>query len=688
MNDPFEFLRRQELKTEKEARRLKLRTQVLMAIFCGMLAAFFAVLFRLQIVEGESWLPVHIHRTTTERERVDSVRGEILDRYGRLLVTNTMSYHVELKMGDMGERRNEIIAGLLELCREEGVEWAEAMPISKTAPWTYTDEEPLCYDTEDENGDPVAKPTALGRLAQERGWVKDAVKEAPDAETLFTAMCLDFGLIEKGEAPDASDREVAGVLYALYLRAEQVYYTDYIFADDVDIAFISKAKERGLDGVVFRTDTARRTLTGYAAHVLGTVGAIQDGEQDYYTGLGYPLDATVGRSGVELAFEEWLHGTSGTRLIVKGEDGTVEGESWEDDQPPVAGSSVSLTLDMTLQTVTENLLSQFESGLEEEGGAAAVVLDMTGGVLAMASYPQFSESQLNRATQGLYAPGSTFKMVTATAGLTEGVITPRDTVICTGLYRYYTSPQPACWINPGSHGSENVSEAITDSCNIFFYDVGRRTGIAKLAEYAAKFGLGQLTGIEIDEKRGQVAGPETSEALGQTWYDGDTLSASIGQQNNLFTPIQLANYVATLVNGGTRYQAHLLKEVRAADNSGTLYEYRPQALSTIDIAPEHLAAIKKGMYDLAKTASMNRYFGSLPVEVGCKTGTAEVGKSTANAVFVCFAPFDDPQVAICLVAEKGASGGNLAQIAAGILQQYFSTGSSLDSAVPENTLIR
>ncbi len=688
MNDPFEFLRQQELKTEKEARRLKLRTQALMLLFCGVLVAFFAVLFQLQIVNGENYLPVNTHRTTTERERVDSARGEISDRYGRVLVTNAMSYHVELKMGDMGERRNEIIASLLELCREQGVEWAEALPISRTAPWAYTDENPLCYETKGEDSRTEVKLTYLGSLAQKRGWVKDATKERPDAETLFTAMCLDFGLIEKGESPDAADREVAGVLYALYLRAEQINYLDYIFADNVDIAFISKVKERGLDGVVFKTDTARRCLTGYAAHVLGTVGAIQEQDREYYTDLGYPLDATVGRSGVELAFEEWLHGTSGTRLIVKGEDGNVEGESWEDDKPPVAGGNVFLTLDMALQTTTENLLSQFESDLEEEGGAAAVVMDMSGGVLAMASYPEFSVSQLNRATQGLYAPGSTFKMCTAAAALGEGVITPSDTVICTGRYRYYTSPQPACWINPGNHGSETVSEAITDSCNIFFYDVGRRTGIARLAEYAAKFGLGQITGIEIDENQGRMAGPETSESLGQTWYDGDTLSASIGQQNTLFTPIQLANYVATLVNGGNRYQAHLLKEVRSADNSETLCEYEPQVLSTIDIAPEHLEAVKKGMYDLAKTAVMDRYFGSLPVEVGCKTGTAEVARSTANAVFVCFAPYDDPQVAICLVAEKGASGGNLAQIASGILQQYFSTGSSLDSAFPENTLIR
>ena len=688
MNDPFEFLRQQEVKTEREAKRLKLRTQVLMTIFCGVLLAFVAVLFQFQIVNGESYLPIHYQSTISERERVDSSRGEILDRYGRVLAANAMSYHVSLDMTDMGERRNEIISSLLELCKEQGVEWAEAMPISKTAPWTYTDEEPFCYEGENEAGEKELKLTYLGSLAQARGWVKDAARDSPDADTLFTAMCLDFGLIGEGESPDPSDREVAGVLYALYLRAEQINYLEYVFAEDVDITFISKVKERGLDGVEFKTDTTRRYLTDYAAHVMGTVSAIQPEETSYYTALGYPLDARVGRSGVELAFERWLHGGSGVRITEKNEDGKIVGQSWEGGEAPQAGGNVYLTLDMALQQTTEDLLTQVESTLEEAGGAAAVVVDMTGGVLAMASYPEFSASQLNRATQGLYAPGSTFKMCTAAAALSEGVITTTDTVECTGRYRYYTSPQPACWINPGNHGLENVTEAITDSCNIFFYDVGRRTGIAKLAEYAAKFGLGQYTGIEIDEAQGRIAGPETSAALGLTWSDGNTLSAAIGQDNNQFTPLQLANYVATLVNGGSCYEAHLLKEVRSADNSQVLYQHQPLIRSSIELAPAALAAIKQGMYDLSKTAAMNQYFRDLPVEVGCKTGTAEVAESTANAVFVCFAPYNDPQVAVCLVAEKGASGGNLAQIAAGILNQYFSTGSSLDSSSPENTLIR
>ena len=263
-------------------------------------------------------------------------------------------------------------------------------------------------------------------------------------------------------------------------------------------------------------------------------------------------------------------------------------------------------------------------------------------------------------------------------------------MICTGQYTYYSDYQPVCWIytnTRGSHGTETVAEAITDSCNIFFYDVGRRLGIDSITEYATMFGLGQKTGIEIGEYQGRVAGPATSAALGMQWYGGLTLAASIGQENNQFTPLQLANYIATLVNGGNHYEVHLLKEVQSHDYSSAIYEYEPVLKDVIDINPTALAAVKKGMYDLSKTRTMAPYFGHLPFEVGCKTGTAEVSGSSANAVFVCFAPYDNPQVALCIVAEKGASGGSLAAIASAMLSQHFSSAGVQDSVDMENSLI-
>ncbi|MDE6260888.1 MAG: penicillin-binding protein [Oscillospiraceae bacterium] len=731
MNNPFDPSHIQEEKAEREARRLRLRSHLLIALFCAVLLGFAAVLYQTQIVNGDNYL-TNSETSTLSREGVDSVRGEILDRYGRVLVSNEISYNVELDWDAMGSDRLSILAQLLDICREEGVTWADSLPISKTAPWAYTTDTPLYFVSVTEEGKETTIPTSLGRLAVKCGWAKDATKAQFTAGRLLTTMCQTFGLIEKKNPPrlpnrtlagalaaggqasglldqsgsvTQADRDLAGVLYELYLRRYEVNNNPYIFARGVDITFITKVKERGLSGVRVEVSTSRKYSTNCAAHVLGYTGAIPAESSEHYKELGYPMNATVGRAGAELAFESYLHGSSGTRLIEKDQNNNIISQEWQTRPEP--GSNVVLTIDSAFQSTVEDLLAQYAAKQKESGGMAAAVVDMTGGVLALASYPTYDLSTFwenyaelvndtenrplyNRATQGLYAPGSTFKMCTAVAALSEGVITTREKVECTGRYYFYPDVSPACWINPGRHGLETVTDAIKDSCNIFFYDVGRRTTIAVLREYAQKFGLGEYTGIEIPEYKGWVSGPETSKHFGQDWYEGLTMYASIGQDTNQFTPLQLANYVATLVNGGNHYQCHLLKELKSSDYSQVTQVCEPELLDTIDIDPEHLAAVKQGMYDLSKTWSMARYFDALPVEVGCKTGTAETSSRAAstNAVFVCFAPYDNPQVALCLVAEGGDAGGSLAEIAAGILAQYFSTGSSLNAVPAENTLLR
>ncbi|MBD5133999.1 MAG: penicillin-binding protein [Clostridiales bacterium] len=738
MNNPFDPSHIQEEKAEREARRLRLRTNLLIALFCTVLAGFFAVLYQTQVVNGASYL-VNSDVRSLQPEGVDSVRGEILDRYGRVLVTNEVSYNVELDWDAMGADRLSILTRLLAICREEGVEWADSLPISKTAPWTYTTDTPFYFQTEVETDDGGTElkttKTSLGRLAEKEkcGWIKDATKAQLTAGKLLATMCQSFGIIEKENAPrpknraltgtlaaagqafgltdegggvTRADRDLAGVLYELYLRQCEVSYSTYVFARGVDITFISKVKEFALDGVRVEVSTARKYNTSCAAHVLGYTGAITQDSAEYYKELGYPMNATVGREGAELAFEGYLHGSSGTRLLEKDKNGNIISQEWQTQPEP--GGNVVLTIDSALQATVEDLLAQYAAEQEEAGGMAAAVVDMTGGALALASYPTYDLSTFwenyselandnenkplyNRATQGLYAPGSTFKMLTAVAALSTETITTRETVTCTGVYTHYPTPQPACWIwnsLRGTHGRETVTQAITDSCNIFFYDVGRRTGIAALQEYASKFGLGEYTGIEIAEKKGWMAGPDTSAHFGQTWYEGNTMFAAIGQENNQFTPLQIANYVATLANGGSHYKAHLLKEVKSSDYSRVAETYEPELLNTIDIDEKELDAVLQGMYNLSQTSNMARHFSSLPVTVGCKTGTSQVAAKTANAVFVCFAPYDDPQIALCLVAEQGASGSSLAQLAAGILAQYFSTGRSLTAVPSENTLLR
>jgi len=339
------------------------------------------------------------------------------------------------------------------------------------------------------------------------------------------------------------------------------------------------------------------------------------------------------------------------------------------------------------------------------------MVDMSGGVLAMASYPTFDLSSysasiselgsdplkplFNRSTHGTYMPGSIFKMVTALAALEEDVIEPTTRIQTTGIFTGYTSDPdqaPKCWIYRqwgGNHGALNVSGAIENSCNVFFYDMGYRLGITKLGEYASQLGLGQPTGIEVPERIGFVAGPDTSEKLGIKWYAGATTSAAIGQENNLFTPLQLANYVATLVNGGTHYEAHLLNNVRSSDYSEMLYEYEPTVINRLNIDAENLEAIKQGMYAVTQSAAVSQYFDALPVKAGAKTGTAQINNNTStNATFVCFAPYDDPQVALCLVVENGSSGSSLASLAAELLQFYFSNADNLSGVGVENTLTR
>ena len=708
MKNPFEHPHIPEDKAEREFRRIKLRTRMLIAFFCTILSLFIAVLYQTQIVSGGDYR-VSANTHISRPQQVNSVRGEIVDRYGRMLVTNKFSYNVELEWADMaGGDPLAIVTSLLEISRAEGVAWTESLPISQTAPWTYTNDTPLSYETKNDEGESVTQYTQLGRLArlEQYKWLDpDGKKPEPSAARLLTAMCRSFGLIEDGETPSQEDRELAGVLYELYLRQNEINYNTYVFARGVEIPFITRVKEHRLNGVCIVTATARKYETHYAAHVLGYTGAITSDTWARYKELGYPLNATVGQDGVELAFEERLHGVSGTRLMELDDDGNIISQQWQNEPEP--GENVVLTLDISLQSTVEDILAEYAERQEDPQPMAAAVVDMTGGVLALASYPGYdmttfwddyadlaADTQLNplfnRATKGLYSPGSTFKLLTAVAALDSGVITPYDRVQCSGVYTYYApSYTPHCW-NRWGHGMDNVTKAITDSCNIFFYDVGRRTGISTLNEYARMFGLGEYTGIELEEEKGYRAGPETSAYFGEQWFDGDTLSAAIGQGNNQFTPLQLANYVATLVNGGDHYQCHLLKEYKSNDYSRVTEVFEPVLLDSVGIQPEHLAAIKQGMYDLAKTAVMAQFFNALPVEVGCKTGTAETSAYAAstNGMFVCFAPYDDPQVALCLVAQGSSSGTPLAEVATGILAQYFSTGSSLNTVTGENTLLR
>ena len=672
-------------------RRELVRVVSLLVLLLAVLTCFFYLLYDLQINRQEEF-QARMVKAVGLTETVPAARGEITDRYGRPMVSNQVVYQVTLNTSLMGEDRDAILLELMDVARARGIAWPDDLPLDREAPYT------LNWD----------RLTSGGRknyeaLAEELEWTGNTTA------SILAQLRKTYKLSD--DLSDAQVRDLGGVLYELSLRTEEITWSEYVFAQDVDVDFIAVLRERGLTGVNASPVTTRKYDTTYAAHILGHTGDILRETWPKYKELGYAMNEKVGIDGAENAFEDLLRGTAGTQVVERNAKGKVVSQTWVEEPQP--GYDVSLTLDLALQQKVEDILAEAIPASTQKGGggggAAAMVDVHTGEVLALATYPTYDLSIYqdaaryqevvndplhplnNRALSGIYPPGSTFKPVVATAGLEEGIITPTTLIRDTGRYTYYKSPQPQCWIYRqyrSTHGNVNVSKAIEVSCNVFFYDVGRRLGIDTIDKYARLYGLGEPTGIELPESTGWVAGPEYSESHGQTWYEGNVLSAAIGQENNQFTPLQLANYTATLANGGTRYAAHLLKSVKASGSAQTTEENEPVVLEELNLHPENLNAIKKGMLALTTTGSLGQYFRDLPVQVGAKTGSAQVANSTANAVFICFAPYDDPQIALALVAEKGGSGSALASVAADILEYYFTAQGGFSTAVEENTLLR
>ena len=756
------------------------RVWAIVLLLALMVTGMGAALYDLQINNGESYSRL-TEKKIAETQSVPAARGNLYDRNGQVLVSNRVIYEVTLDAGLMKEEeRCRILLSLIEAARTEGVEWTDNLPITRTAPFRFTTDDPYYAVSQDEDGKEVKTLTRLGRLAVKMGWVDDPTKEAEpetetaapakepglldkiksflkggasadvpkkakepkpllEAEALLGVMCESFGVagegavdrkkaakngetvpnLNIGDMSETDARALAGVLYELNLRSQDIYTAaEYVFASDVDIDFISRVKERDLTGVVIEAATLRQYHTKYAAHLLGRTGLMDKKEWEYYKTVDadgdgktdYQMNDTVGKEGAEQAFESLLRGKPGTRTVERNTKGKIVAQDWETEPEP--GGNVMLTLDIGLQGYVENLLADAVPKLasEETEGAACVVLDVKGAeVLTAASYPTFDLANyaselaekgddplhpfLNRAFQGAYPPGSTFKMLTAIAGLEEKIITPTTLIRDEGQYNYYGPNGPKCWIfrQYGSrHGLINVSKAIEVSCNYFMFEVGRQLGIEKLDEYAARFGLGEKTGIELAESAGVMASPAYTESLGGKWYQGNVLSVAIGQESTQVTPLQLANYIATLVNGGTRNAVHLLKEVKSSDFSQVIQSYEPQVLDTIEIQDQNLKAVKAGMLALTtNNSSVRQYFQSLPFQAGAKTGSAQVtGQNESNAVFVCFAPYDDPEIAVAIAVEHGGSGSELASMAADVLRYYFSSQETRDEIPVENTLIR
>ena len=675
----------------KKSNPYRRRLIVVLSFLVAALVCFCVVLFNYQIVNGDEYRALSV-AGTAKREVVETSRGIITDRNGKVLVSNRLAYTLKFSDSDFGKDQaacNDAVWRLIELCRAEGVEWIDPLPLTAETPYTLSTESP---------GKTFISWLKTNKLAYTG---ESTVTLTASSDEVMAALRKVYN-IDDGYT-DQQARLIAGVRDGAKISG------GYVFAEDVPVRVISQVVDGHYAGVSTGTSSQRVYNTTYAAHILGRVSRIFAEDWDNYKDKGYSMDALVGKGGVEEAFESYLHGTNGVKLVTTDKNGKVTGELYAKEPQP--GNTVALTIDLDLQKVTEDSLAEKIGSMEQRdgltrGGAAAVVSVGTGEVLALASYPTYDLSQwdemydtwnkdtvgrpmFNRATDGTYAPGSTFKLCSAVAALESGIVTPSTTIVDRGIYTYYTFPQPKCWIYNsygGTHGAVNVSQAITVSCNYFFYEVGRLMGIKTLDSYATQFGLGQHTGIEIGDSAGVLASPEYAEKIGETWTDGQTITAAIGQSYNLFTPLQLANYVATLVSGGDHYEAHLLKSAKSFDNSSVVYAYNKAPINHVDMADSTLEAVKKGARGLA-TGSLSYVFRNCVVDVGCKTGTAETSQKLTNGCFVAFAPYDDPQIAVCVVAEQGGGGANLAPVALDIINAYFSSASTTETIEGENTML-
>ena len=681
------------------------RVAALACILALLVIVFVVALYKLQIVDGKAYYEEN-RNSVASSQTVEAARGSILDRYGRVLVSNTSCNNLVFNPDDLFEQDdpNGILLQMARAVAACGDTYVDELPVTAAPPFEYTD----MNDTQ---------------RTQLKGFLKYAgLDEEATAVELMSYCREKFEINNNYSAADM--RIIAGLRYSIKTRyIDKLYLPDYVFVKDASMELITSLKENNVPGFEVTVSYTRQYHTNLAAHLLGYTGKMNADEYTTYKTQGYPMSATVGKDGAELAFEKYLHGTNGTAIVTKNASGTVTGTTYTTEPEP--GDQVSLTIDLDLQSAAEqsltrgieNMKSKSTETSDAVGGGALVAVDVaTGQPLAIANYPTFDLQTLfqseenykavseadnqplfNRALLGQYSPGSTFKPCTAIAGLTEGVITTGTRIQCTGTFRKYedTGYAPKCWIASSgvTHGNDNVTEAIRDSCNIFFYTVGDSLPIDTLARYAAAFGLGEHTGIELPEVTGQMSTQSFKEQYtGISWFQGDTLQSAIGQSFTEFTPLQMAEYCAAIANGGTRHSASILKEVRSYDYSKTLFQRETEVLSKLDIDPEIFGYIQYGMYGVLYDAAstLKEHWLDSSIVAAAKTGTAQRGEGLVNnAMFILYAPYgDNPEIAIAIAVEKGGAGATLSPVARKIVDYYFTFQSSANTVENAYSLLK
>lgn len=664
---------------------------------------FVITLFKLQIIEGKEY------RETSEKKMlrsstIEAPRGEIYDRNGVLLATNTLGYDLKLyKTKIDNDKLNEMLKNVIDILEKNGDNVKTTLNVENGKFVFYSD-----YD-------------------------KNKFYKAYDFDENMKTQDMLNKLYEKYELTEYTDSYKLKILQVRYNIAINGYslFKSIDLADDISYESVIMIEEikNDLPGVNIVVTPKRYYPNGTTlAHVLGYVGNITEEE---YAELedkeGYTINSDYGKMGIEKSMEKYLKGKDGILRTQVDSMGIANDEQIYEQ--PESGNNVTLTIDYRLQKVSEESLKkviyEIKNGegtfkkYEDSSSGSVVVLDVENSeVLAMASYPTFDPNEFvggieyskwkeinndetkpmfNRAISGTYSPGSTYKMLVGIAGLELGKVTTDEKIQDTGIYQY--GHKPKCWVYTSyrrTHGYINVSEAIKVSCNCYFYEVGRRIGIEELVKYSKLFGLGSKTGVEIEgEKKGTIAGDGNVDK----WYLGDTLSAAIGQSYNSYTPVQLANYIATLSNGGKLNRVTLIKDV--SDNKGEritqnellkyIEDYTGVKFEETDVnlKQENIDAITEGMKTVTSEVGGTSYitFKNSKIEVAGKTGTAQVSSGSENALFVGFAPADNPKIAVVAVIEHGGNGVYTASVVKPIMDEYFNITESEKTEQINQTMV-
>ncbi len=698
------------------------RVIAMAVIMALILSIYMFFLYRLQIIEGERYY--HQSEEVTETQRtITAARGNILDRYGRVMVSNKECYNLKIDNVKLFANAdpNAVILELVRMVQGFGDSYTDDLPISTTPPFEYD-----------------ANMTEIQRTMLE-AYFKDKSKslpENPSAVELLSYMRTRYNIDNSYTAEEM--RIIAGVRYSINVRYA-VNTADYLFVEDASMELISSIMENKLPGIEVERAYIRDYGTEYAAHILGYVGLMTQEEFEKYSLLKYANDAMVGKDGIEYAFENYLHGKDGEVIEYRNAAGTILSTVYLEEPEP--GQHVYLTLDLALQEQVEKILShgmdimikdraqlraertaagEYDPEMKDEiTGAAIVVLDVnTGEPLALASWPTFNVSRIiedyqmlldtpnaplfNRALMGAYAPGSTFKPCVSIAALSTGLINTEFRVKCEGVFTKYAADgyAPECWIwnsvkgEHYTHDKDNVTEALRDSCNFFFYTIGNELGVDTMGEYAHAFGLGVNTGIELVETVGNMSNRANhSDYTGTEWRIGDTLQAAIGQSDSIFSPLQICQYCATVANGGTRYSTSILKAIRSFDYSDKIYEREPEVLNVINSPEYNWDAVHQGMYlvlhDWAHNSANVEHWVDCAWDCAGKTGTAQKGeKITNDGIFMCYGPFDDPEIAIAVVVERGLSGASTQFMARQVMDAYINIRSYSDTSESEMALLK